>query len=411
MATTRRKDNTNRVLKTGEYQQKDGTYRFSWYDKTGKRHYRYAKTLEKLREIEKDILRDSLDGIQENSLTINDVYERWKSIKRGLRTNTFRNYTYMYDAFVRDKLGRMKITSVKKSDVRAFYIHLKEQLNIKVNTIDTIHTVLHQVFEVAVEDEYIRYNPSDRALAELRRTYTDDYRVVRALTHQEQDLFEDFLKRRRKDSHWRAVFITMLYTGMRVGELAALRWCDIDFENNLIDVNHDVVYYKRNDVAGCGYEIHKPKTKAGCRKIPMLPIVREVLLDEKEKNEFLEVDQSYTLDGYSGFVFINREGKIYNQHDLNRALDRIQRDCNLEQIDKYHDKAVLLPSFTNHWLRHTMATRMVEAGLSPKTIQAILGHSDITTTMNIYAEITDEFKAQQMASFNEFYNGFGTVGA
>ena len=93
MATTRRKDNTNRVLKTGEYQQKDGTYRFSWYDKTGKRHYRYAKTLEKLREIEKDILRDSLDGIQENSLTINDVYERWKSIKRGLRTNTFRNYT------------------------------------------------------------------------------------------------------------------------------------------------------------------------------------------------------------------------------------------------------------------------------------------------------------------------------
>ena len=166
MAIERRKDNKNRVLKEGEYQRSNGTFEYKWRDKRGKRHSVYAKTLDELREKEIDVLRDALDGIRadKNNLTINDLYFRWVQLKKGLKANTFHNYQYMYKQFVEPDFGEMHIVDLKRSDVRAFYNHLADAQHLKANTIDSIHTVLHQVLELGVEDEYLRYNPSDNAL-------------------------------------------------------------------------------------------------------------------------------------------------------------------------------------------------------------------------------------------------------
>lgn len=407
MATTRRKDNKNRVLKEGEYQRPQGYYEYRWRDKMKKRHSIYGKTLEELREKEKSITLDVLEGINRfTNLTVNDMYDRWVNVKRGLKPTTFQNYKYMYEMFVRDDLGRMKLSEVKKTDVRAFYNRLHEQRGLKVATLDTVHNVLHQVFDIAVDDEFIRNNPSSRALVELKRINGKEKRKIRALTVKEAEVFEEFITNEPKYMRWQPIFVTMLWTGMRVGELTGLTWEDIDFEKNLIYVNRNLVYFNKSKREGCVYAISTPKTEAGCRYIPMIPKVREALLREKEYNYLCDDKCTVTIDGVTNFVFLNRFGKTFNQEALNRALDRIIRDCNFKTLDKNEPDPIILPNFSNHWLRHTFATRMCEAGLNLKAIQTILGHADIETTLNIYAEATTDFASKQMEILNNFYSRF-----
>jgi integrase len=408
MAVERRKDNKKRVLKEGEYQRANGTFEYKWRDKIGKRHSIYAKTLDELREKEIDALRDALDGIRANKkdLTINYLYNLWVQIKRGLKDNTFQNYKYMYTQFVEPDFGNMKIADLKRTDVRAFYNRLADEQHIKTSTIDCIHTVLHQVIELGVEDDYLRYNPSDNALKELKKAHNNDSEKRRALTIPEQELFEEFLSKQGQYNKWYPIFATLLWTGLRVGEITGLRWCDIDLEEETISINHTLVYYTKGKVEGCTFAINKPKTKAGERTVPMLPKVKEAFLLEKEYQKECGIVCNAVIDGYTDFIFINRFGGVQHQGTLNKALRRIIRDCNYEVLDKKQkDKEVtLLPKFSNHSLRHTFTTRMCEAGVNIKAMQKILGHADAETTMDIYAEATEDLKRAEMINFEEYFN-------
>ena len=171
----KRKDSSGRVLKTGEYQRPNSSYEFR-FNSSGKRFVIYAKTLEELREKEKDILVEQHMGIRADArtLTVNDIYDSWVRLKKGLKDNTFKNYQYMYEQFIRNDFGKKKIYNLKRSDVRRFYNQLADERGLKVATIDNIHTILHQVLDLAVEDEYIRSNPSDHALKELRQIRCDN---------------------------------------------------------------------------------------------------------------------------------------------------------------------------------------------------------------------------------------------
>lgn len=406
MAIERRKDSKGRVLKEGEHQRANGTYEYKWRDKRSKRHSIYAKTLEELREKEIDVLRDALDGIREekNNLTINDLYHLWLQLKRGLKDNTFCNYQYMYNQFVEPDFGHIKLTDLKRTDVRAFYNMLADERNLKASTIDSIHTVLHQVLELGVEDDYLRYNPSDNALKELKKAHNCDSPKRKALTVEEQELFEQFLSQQGPYHRWYPIFTVMLWTGLRVGEAVGLRWCDIDFEEELISVNHTLVYYNRGKENGCGFAINTPKSAAGMRTIPMLPKVKEAFLLEKQYQEECGIKCNVTVDGYTDFIFVNRFGGAQHQGTLNKALRRIIRDCNYEVLDLGKKNAVTLPRFSNHILRHTFTTRMCEAGVNLKAMQDILGHADAKTTMDIYAEATKELKKAELIDFEDYFN-------
>lgn len=183
MSVKRRKDSKNRILKEGEYERSNNTYEFKWTDKNGKRHSIYAKMLDELREKELDILRDTLNGIKANgkNLTVNDFYKKWENLKRGLKDNTFQNYKYMYNQFAREHLGNIKICELKRTDIRGFYNMLLDNRHLKVRTIECLHTVLHQILELAVEDDCIRYNPSDNALRELKRAHNKDVEKKRTI--------------------------------------------------------------------------------------------------------------------------------------------------------------------------------------------------------------------------------------
>lgn len=406
MAVERRKDNKRRVLKEGEYQRSSGTYEFKWRDKRGNRHSISAVTLEELREKELDVLRDVLDGVKvdKNNLTVNDLYNSWIQLKRGLKENTFSNYKYMYKMFVEPDFGKNRITDLKRSDVRGFYNFLAEEKHVQINTIDSIHTVLHQVLEIAVEDDYLRYNPSDNALKELKKAVNFEVEKRRALTVSEQEIFEAFLRKKGQYHRWYPVFTVMLWTGMRVGEITGLRWCDIDLEEGSINVNHTLVYFDKRAEERCTFAINTTKTKAGERSIPMLPKVKEAFLIEKEYQRECGVKSESVVDGYRDFIFVNRFGNVQHQGTLNKALRRIIRDCNFEILDKNkQNDVIILPKFSNHSLRHTFTTRMCEAGVNIKAMQEILGHADAETTMDIYAEATKELKKSELINFEEFF--------
>lgn len=401
----RRKDSKGRVLKENELQRKDGTYQYRWRTSDHKRHSIYAPTLEELREKEKVVLKDKSDGIRTNAqkVTLNDVYDLWVQLKKGLKDNTFQNYKYMYEQFVRDDIGQHKITTLKRSDIRRFYNYLIDERCLKVATVDNIHTVLHQVLDVAVEDCYLRNNVSDNALKELKQARNLFTERRKALTIQEQEIFLDFLKRSNMYQHWYPIFALMVGTGLRVGEATGLRWNDIDFDNNTISVNHTLIYYNHAK-GGCYFGVNTPKTKAGERTVPMIESVREAILQEKEYQKEAGIKCTARVDGFTDFIFVNRFGNTQHQGTLNKALRRIIRDCNQEILDKTKDKdnVILLPKFSCHTLRHTFTTRLCESGINIKVIQSVLGHADISTTLDIYADVTKDLKKAEMQTFEDF---------
>lgn len=267
MATPKRKDKSRVVLRTGEVQRANGTYHYTWMDKKGKRRYVYAKTLADLREKEKQIEKDIADGIKAEAryTTVNDLFELWKDFKRGLKNNTFENYKYMYETFVRKQIGTKRISSLKKSDVKRFYNYLADERGLKASTIDGIHTVLHQVLDMAVDDDYIRNNPSNNVLKELKQSHCFQTEKRRALTRPEQELFLDFLRKHPVYEHWYPIFAVMTGTGLRVGEVTGLRWCDVDLDEGIIDVNHTLVYYDHRTEGskkGCYFNIKMLGSKA-----------------------------------------------------------------------------------------------------------------------------------------------------
>jgi integrase len=311
----------------------------------------------------------------------------------------------MYGMFVEPDFGKSKLNDLKRSDIRGFYNYLADERNVKVNTIDSIHTVLHQVLELGVEDDYLRYNPADNALKELKKARNIESEKRRALTIPEQDLFEAYLSKQGQYHRWYPIFIIMLYTGMRVGEITGLRWEDIDLEEEIISVNHTLVYFDKRNEERCTFAINTTKTKAGERIIPMLPKVKQAFLMEKQYQEEVGLRSKSVVDGYRDFIFVNRFGNVQHQGTLNKALRRIIRDCNYDVLDRDHSEDVtILPKFSNHSLRHTFTTRMCEAGVNIKAMQSILGHADAETTLDIYAEATKDLKKSELISFEKFFN-------
>lgn len=406
--TTKRKDKDRIVLKKGESQRPNGTYDYRWTGRDGKRHVVYAKTLEELRAKEAEIEKDKHDGIKAEAryVTINDLFELWCQLKRGLKDNTFQNYKYMYNMFVRLNLGKARVSTVKKTDVKRFYNMLADERGLQASTIDSVHTVLHQVLDMAVDDAYLRVNPSNNVLKELKRSHAFKTEKRRGLTMPEQELLLDYLQRNHTYSHWYPIIAVMVGTGLRVGEVTGLRWCDIDLDEGIIDVNHTLVYYDHRNSEGkkgCYFNINTPKTKAGVRQVPMLDFVKEAFIQERDYQRANDIQCLVTIDGYTDFIFVNRFGNTQHQGTLNKAIRRIIRDCNDEVLLKEEDDPVLLPHFSCHSLRHTFTTRMCEAGVNVKVIQDALGHADISTTLNIYADVTKELKKNEFVGLDMYF--------
>lgn len=397
-----RKDPKGRALRKGEiYRESDGRYAYGYVDPYGKRKFIYSKDLKKLREREEKLFKDQLDGLNVyvmGKASLNFVFDRYISTKSELRETTYTNYTYMYDRFVREGFGKRKIGEIKYSDVLYFYYDLLNDRGLQVNTLETIHTVLHPTFQLAVRDDIIRNNPSDGVMAEIKKKNTKK-NMRHALTIEQQRAFMNYIASSPIFVHWNSIFTVLLGTGCRIGEVVGLRWSDIDMEKRTIDINHSMTYYpRRTDTYKCEFKVSLPKTEAGTRILPMMQPVYEALQSEYERQKE-DGFCTAVVDGMSGFIFSNRFGMIHNPAAINRAIRRILGAHNAEEIvkaKKEKREPIIIPHFSCHHLRHTFCSRFCENETNIKIIQEIMGHASIETTMDIYAEVNSDKKKESI---------------
>ena len=395
-----RKDLRGRSLRKGEVQrQSDKRYMYTYRDPLGRRKYIYAMDLAELREKEAKLMKDQLDGLDlyvAGKASLNETFDRYMSAKYNLRESTRSAYEYTYDHYVRDTFGRKRIAEIKYSDVLQFYYYLLNQKEISLGTLDSIHCLLHPTFQLALRDEMIRKNPTDGVMKEISRESGKNRGVRHALTVQQQRAFMEYIANHPIYFHWWPMFTILLGTGCRIGEALGLRWQDLDFENRVISINHSLVYYQTRDSKKCMLRVSLPKTEAGIRTIPMLDIVKdafEMLHEEQEENGFNETE----IDGMTGFIFCNRFGGVPNPQTVNHTIKRILNQYNADEVvraKKERREPIILPDFSCHHLRHTFCTRLCEHETNLKVIQAIMGHKNIETTMDIYAEATEEKKQE-----------------
>lgn len=405
MANKTRKDKKGYMLRTGECQRKDGRYSYAYTDRWKKRHVVYATSLVELRELEKQIRMDLDSGIDPNAakvMTVNDAFDRYISRKYDLKPTTKSNYQFNYDHFVREGFGKEKIGKIRYSDVKKFYYDLMKERGIKPRTLDGINTVIHSTFKMAVRDEIIRSNPAEGVMAEIKKS--DLWVKTRkcGLTVPEQRELVEFMKDSHQFKGWVPVITVLLGTGMRIGECLGLRWEDIDLDKRLISVNHNLVDYQDRDIRKQVRKIQTTKTRAGVRMIPMIDEVYEAFITEFELQSAIGFCEE-EIDGYSGFIFTTTDQKLMSRSAVNNAIHRIVRIHNEEEEKKAKAEGrepILIPQFSAHQLRHTFCTRFCENETNLKVIQSIMGHSDITTTMDIYADATPEKKQEIMANLN-----------
>lgn len=417
----KRRDRKGRILRRGELQRNDGKYEYRYYDAIGVRRSIYSWKLietdtvpqgkrckQSLRELERQIQRDLEDGIQTHAarqMTLNDMFDHYMELKCELKVSTRTNYQYMYDRYVRETLGSKSITSFRYSDIRTFYNSLLREHGFRPNTMETIHSLLHPVFTLAIRNNLIRSNPSDGVLADIKKGNQWERPKKHALTEAQQTAFMQFVANSVRYRQWGPLFTVMLGTGCRVGEVIGLRWEDCDFAKETISINHSLLYRQKEPGGSCEFLVSTPKTEAGIRVIPMAAEVKRALECEWELQA--EVGASdIVIDGYSNFIFTGQTGGILSPHTVNRAIERIRTAYNNQETELANQEQrepQLLPHFSAHTLRHTFCTRFCEHETNLKVIQEIMGHASITTTMDVYNEATLE---QKIASFKRLEGKF-----
>ncbi len=400
-----RKDKKGRVLRKGEtYREEQQMYEYRYTDPNKKRKSIYAKDLAKLREKEEQLQRDQLDGIDAyvaGKADLNFMFDRYMATKTELRVSTKANYQEIYDRYVRNEFGLRKLADIKYSDILFFYNQLITEKDLHIGTIQYIQRVIRPSLEMAVRDNIIRANPADGVIQQLKKKVEAGGTYVRhGLTIEQQRAFLSFLEEYPLYTKYKPIFTVMIGTGCRVGELVGLRWEDVDLEARTISVNHSMFYFAgRRNKEPNKWVINLPKTEAGIRTIPMVDAVYVTLLEEKARQRDEGIGCKTVVDGMKGFIFYNRFQGIYNPESLNKQLDRIIESYNnQEEVEAAREKRepLTLPHFTCHHLRHTFCMRLCEADVNIKVIQSIMGHKDIQTTMDIYAEVSERKKKISM---------------
>lgn len=395
-----RKDSKGYNLYTGEFQRKDGRYAYSYTDRMGERHTIYKKSLVELREAEKKLKRDYDDGLDPSKakkVEVNHMVEAYLDTKHNLKVTTKGTYVHMFQNYIKDDFGKRKIIDVKYSDVKKYYYGLIIDRGLKATTVDHVHTILRPAFQMAVRDGYIRTNPTDEVMAEIKRSKFWEKPDRKALTVKEQQVFMDIFRNEPIFRGWLPLMTVLLGTGMRIGEALAMQWDKLDFENRIIHVDH-TLSDRPDEFGDCSQRMLSTKTSAGTRDIPMVQDVYDAFLMEYEFQKILGFCDE-EIDGFNKFVFITSQHKALHPGAVNRAIHEAVDFYNDAEKNSAHEEKrepFFLPSISAHILRHTFCTRLCENESNIKIIQAIMGHADITTTMNIYADATREKKQEVM---------------
>lgn len=388
----KRRDHKGRILRTGESQRKDGRYLYKYVDSFGETQFIYSWKLvstdrvpagkrdcialrEKIAEIQKDV-QDGIDVIGKK-MTLCQLYAKQNAVRPNVKANTKNGRKYLMEILKSDKLGTRSIDSIKPSDAKEWAIRMSEN-GFAYSTINNYKRSLRASFYIAIQDDYVRKNPFD---FQLNTVIYDDTASKTVLTLEQEERLLDFAKSDKVYHKNYDEILILLKTGLRISELCGLTASDLNFENHLISVDHQLL---RN--TELGYYIETPKTKSSERQIPMVEAACQALKRVLEKQGDRKCAE---IDGYSHFLFLNRKGYPKTACDFSSMLKNL-----IKKYNKYHEEK--LPHITPHTLRHTFCTNCANAGMNPKALQYIMGHANITMTLNYYAHATCNSAMEEM---------------
>lgn len=330
--------------------------------------------------MEKQIQADLFDHIVTNgeNLTVLKLVEKYIDTKTGVRPTTQAGYNTVINVLKNDNFGKKRIDTVRISDAKTWLIKLQKKDGRSYSSIHSIRGVLRPAFQLAVDDDLIRKNPFSFQLVDV--VVNDSVRRA-AITRDEERKLLKFIK---EDVHFRRYYegIYILFkTGMRISEFCGLTISDINFIEHKINVDHQL--QKR---AKTGYYIEKTKTESGTRVLPMSPDVEECFKTIIANRKPPKVEPN--VDGYTGFLYFDKDGSIIYSLHWEHYFKHI--------VDKYNRiYKVQMPNVTPHVCRHTYCSNMAKSGMNPKALQYLMGHSDISVTLNVYTHVDfDDAKAE-----------------
>lgn len=391
----KRRDSKNRVLRNGESQRKDGRYAYTYVDANGKQKFLYSWKLEKtdklpqgrrdcvaLREKIKQLQKDMEDGIaSDRNYTVFQLVEKYTRQKAGVREGTKKNYRYVLGILKDDSFGNRLVGSVKQSDAKEWFIALNRN-NRCYGTIESIRGIIRPAFQMAVDDDMIRKNPFDFPLSTVIKNNT---KKREAITEEQERNFLDFIKNDRCYGKYYDEIYILFNTGLRISEFVGLTESNIDFTGGCIRVDHQLLM--RTVDGHTQMMVESTKSANGVRNIPMSNEVAECFRRIIEKRK---PSNGTEIDGIRDFLFITKLGEpshatIWHQ--------RFRNICS--KYNKSHE--IPIPKITPHICRHTFCSKMAKKGMNPKMLQYVMGHSDISMTMNVYTHVTyDDIKDEMV---------------
>ena len=382
-----RKDNKGRRLATGESQDKDGRYRYKYNDSFGKRKSVYSWRLTEsdpypkgkrkdisLREKEKEVEKALRNAVATSggNMTVLELVQKYISQKRGVKHNTQANYNFVINVIKKEDFGAKRIDTIKLSDAKTWLIKLQDDGR-GYSSIHSIRGVVRPAFQMAVDDDLINKNPFEFQLATV---VVNDSVTREAITRKQQREFLRFIKADKHFCKYYDGIYILFHTGLRVSEFVGLTINDIEFDKERIKVDHQL-----QRTRNMKYEILTPKTEKGERYVPMQKDVADCFRRIIQNRKHPKIEPM--IDGYSGFLFLDKNDMPMVALHWEKYFQHIREKYN--SIYK-----VQMPCITPHVCRHTFCSNMAKSGMNPKTLQYIMGHSDIGVTFNTYTHLQFE---------------------
>jgi integrase len=333
-----------------------------------KRRSVYGKTRPEVKDKIRELQAELGKGID---LQSKYLFSEWMTIwiedykRMNLRLSTWENYQINIKTHIIPAIGHIYLRDLRPADIQRLYNKMKKDKKAPA-TIRRCHQIIRSCLEQAEKNKLISWNPcKSTTLPKLEQ------KEVRALTPEEMDRFLGQLENDR----WGTAFLCLLGSGLRAGELLALRWQDVDTEAGTIKVVHSLVRTKSE-----GLYVDDPKTEKSKRTIPMPRPLIAAIKKYKAYHAAIEIKAGDEYDKTTDLIFCTKHGKPIVPRNFLRAFYKVKKDA---QIPK---------EINLHALRHTYATRLLEQGEDIKVVQELLGHADIKTTGNIYAHVSVDLK-------------------
>ena len=377
------KDLKGKELGKGVRQNKNGKYEARYIDRFGNRKSIYSTSKVEIRDKLQKALKENLENESvKKRMTVNQWYDEWMRVYKipVIRPNTKRHYEHIFIAHILPRLGNMYLDEVRQIHVKNL-INMLNKRGYQWETQNKVRILLLDMFNVAIENEYDLRNPAKGV--RLAKNKPNDRTVLSA--EQQMDFFEC-----SAGTFYNNLFIVAVNTGLRPGEICSLEEEDLDFVNHIISVNKTLLYQKLDGDMGKEFHIGDPKTNSSIRTVPMNSCCEKALKKQLRIKKILS--EKYKKTGeFSKLIFVTKFNTPICSEVLNDAIKRIVAEINLQR-----DNTDLFPIFSAHTFRHTFATRCIESGILPKTVQKYLGHANIQMTMDLYVHVTDDFKQEEL---------------